>query len=254
MTPRPQGTLRLAIVGMGKMGHAIDQLATERDCEVVARLDVAETARGIDVGALNGAQVAVEFTTPGSAAANVRKLIAAGIPTVVGTTGWYDALPEIAADVKKRNGALLTATNFSLGVNAFEAILTQAAAILSATGGFDAHMIEMHHAAKKDAPSGTAHTLEKAAASACGRHIPITSVRTGSIPGTHEVVFDAPFETIRLAHVARDRKVFAEGALVAAKWLAGRKGVFTMRDVILSKATDPLLPGEASPSQPSRRH
>ena len=225
-------TTRLAIVGMGKMGHAIEQLARERDCEVVARLDVAETTRGIDVASLNGAQVAVEFTTPSAAAKNVRALIATGVPTVVGTTGWYDALPEVAAEVKKRNGALLTATNFSLGVNAFEAILTQAAAILAATGGFDAHMVELHHSAKKDAPSGTAHTLEKAASAAWGKPIPITSVRTGSIPGTHEVIFDAPFETIRIAHVARDRKVFAEGAIVAAKWLVGRQGVFTMKDVI----------------------
>ena len=227
---------RLAIVGMGKMGHAIEQLAAERGCEVVATLDVAETKAGITTKALNGAQVAVEFTGPESAAANVRGLIAAGIPTVVGTTGWYDALPEIAADVKKRNGALLTATNFSLGVNAFEAILAQAAAILAATGGFDAHMIELHHSAKKDAPSGTAHTLEKAASAAWGKPIPITSVRTGSIPGTHEVVFDAPFETIRIAHVARDRRVFAEGAIVAAKWLVGKKGVFTMKDLLSSRA------------------
>ena len=225
-------TTRLAIVGMGKMGHAIEQLAAERGCEVVARLDVAETKAGIRSQALNGADVAVEFTTPASAAANVRGLIAAGIPTVVGTTGWYDALPEIAAEVKQRNGALLTATNFSLGVNAFEAILAQAAATLAATGGFDAHMIELHHSAKKDAPSGTAHTLEKAAAATWGKSIPITSVRTGSIPGTHEVIFDAPFETIRIAHVARDRRVFAEGAIVAAKWLVGKKGVFTMKDVI----------------------
>ena len=227
---------RLAIVGMGKMGHAIAQLAAERDCEVVARLDIAETQKGIDAKALNGAQVAVEFTTPGSAAANVRGLIAAGIPTVVGTTGWYDALADISADVKQRNGALLTATNFSLGVNAFEAILAQAAAILAATGGFDAHMIELHHSAKKDAPSGTAHTLEKAASATWGKAIPITSVRTGSIPGTHEVIFDSPFETIRLAHVARDRRVFAEGAIVAAKWLVGKKGVFTMKDLLSSRA------------------
>jgi 4-hydroxy-tetrahydrodipicolinate reductase len=223
---------KLAIVGMGKMGRAIEQLAGERGCEVVARLDVAETRAGIEPKSLNGAEVAVEFTTPDSAAANVRGLIAAGVPTVVGTTGWYDALPAIVSEVKKRDGALLTATNFSLGVNAFEAILAHAAATLAATGGFDAHMIELHHSAKKDAPSGTASTLEKAASSAWGKAIPITSVRTGSIPGTHEVIFDAPFETIRIAHVARDRRVFAEGAIVAAKWLAGRRGVFTMKDVI----------------------
>jgi 4-hydroxy-tetrahydrodipicolinate reductase len=227
-------TLRLAIVGMGKMGRAIEQLAAERGCEVVARLDVAETDAGITAKSLNGAEVAVEFTTPESAAANVRGLIAAGIPTVVGTTGWYDALPEIVADVKKRNGALLTATNFSIGVAAFEAILSQAAATLAAAGGFDAHMVELHHSAKKDAPSGTAKTLEEAASKAWGKAIPITSVRTGSIPGTHEVIFDAAFETIRIAHVARDRRVFAEGAIIAAKWLAGKRGVFTMKDLLSS--------------------
>lgn len=228
-------TTRLAIVGMGKMGAAIDQLAKDRGCEVVARLDIAETKQGITPAMLNGAQVAVEFTTPGSAPDNVRGLIDAGVAVVVGTTGWYDALPDIVKRVGQQNGALLTATNFSLGVNAFEAILAQAAAILAATGGFDAHMIELHHSAKKDAPSGTAVTLGKAASTAWGKPIPVTSVRTGSIPGTHEIIFDAPFETIRLAHVARDRRVFAEGAIVAAKWLVGRHGVFTMKDVIQSK-------------------
>ena len=228
-------TTRLAIIGMGKMGRAIDQLASERGCEIVARIDVPETGKGLTAAMLNGAQVAVEFTTPSSAPANVRALIDTGIPTVVGTTGWYEALPGIERQVKERNGALLTATNFSIGVNAFEAILRQAAAILSKTGGFDAHMMELHHAAKADSPSGTATTLEKAAAAAWGKPIPITSVRTGSIPGTHEVIFDAPFETIRLAHVARDRRVFAEGAIVAAKWLVGKRGMFTMKDVIQSK-------------------
>jgi 4-hydroxy-tetrahydrodipicolinate reductase len=228
-------TTRIAIVGMGKMGKAIEQLAKERGCQVVATLDIAETKRGITAAMLNGAVVAVEFTTPGAAVANIRALIAAGIPTVVGTTGWYDALPEIQQQVTQKSGALLTATNFSIGVNAFEAILAQAAAILGKTGGFDAHMIELHHSAKKDAPSGTASTLEKAAAPGWGKPIPITSVRTGSIPGTHEVIFDAQFETIRLAHVARDRRVFAEGALVAAKWLVGKRGMFTMKDVIQSK-------------------
>jgi 4-hydroxy-tetrahydrodipicolinate reductase len=228
-------TTRLAIVGMGKMGRAIEQLAPERGCEVVARLDLPDTRKGITVGMLNGAQVAIEFTTPGSAAGNIRELIEAHVPAVVGTTGWYDGLPDISRFVKEKHGALLTATNFSLGVNAFEAILARAAAILAQSGGFDAHMIELHHSAKKDAPSGTAQTLEKAAAVEWGKRIPITSIRTGSIPGTHEVVFDAPFETIRLAHVARDRRVFAEGAIVAAKWLVGKQGVFTMKDVIQSK-------------------
>jgi len=226
---------RIALVGMGKMGRAIEQLAGERGCEVVARLDQAETDRGIDASSLNHAEVAIEFTTPAAAAKNVRALIGAGIPVVVGTTGWYDELPTIQKDVTDKDGALLTATNFSVGVNAFEAILAHAARLLAGSG-FDAHMVELHHSAKKDAPSGTAHTLEAAASKEWGKPIPITSVRTGSIPGTHELIFDAPFETIQLTHIARDRKVFAEGALVAAKWIVGKKGVFTMKDVLSSRA------------------
>jgi 4-hydroxy-tetrahydrodipicolinate reductase len=227
---------KIALIGMGKMGQAIDQLAPSRGCQVVARLDQAETSHGIRRDALNGASVAIEFTTPEAAPGNIRALLEAGIPMVVGTTGWYGNLPALSQLVKEKDGALLTAANFSLGVNAFEAIVSQAAALLNKAGGFDAHLIETHHAAKKDAPSGTAATLEKSAAAAWGEQIPITSVRVGSVPGIHEIVFDAPFETIRLEHVARDRRVFAEGAIVAAKWLAGRRGVFTMNDVIQSKS------------------
>jgi 4-hydroxy-tetrahydrodipicolinate reductase len=151
---------------------------------------------------------------------------------VVGTTGWYDHFDEVKQAVLARRGALLTATNFSLGVNIFEQIVAQAARLLSRAPGFEAAIVETHHSAKKDAPSGTANTLEKAAAAGWGRDIPITSVRTGSVPGTHEFIFDAPFETIHLEHIARDRRVFAEGALVAAGWLVGKQGVFTMKDVL----------------------
>ena len=131
---------------------------------------------------------------------------------------------------------MLSAANFSLGVNIFEHILYATGRLMSQAQGFDAHLIETHHTAKKDAPSGTALMLEMAVRRGWGREVPITSVRTGSVPGTHEILFDAPFEQIRLSHVARDRRVFAEGALIAASWLIGRKGVFTMADVLgLSK-------------------
>ena len=231
-------TRKLAIVGMGKMGKAIAELAPQRGWEVVARLGAAETERGITRDALGGADVAVEFTVPKAVPANVRGLLAAGCPVVVGTTGWYDALPALRGEVEASRGALLTATNFSLGVNIFERIVEVAARLLGRAPGFAAQIIETHHAAKKDAPSGTALTLRAAASSAWSRdeEIPITSVRTGSVPGTHEFIFDAPFEQIHLEHIARDRRVFAEGALVAAGWLMGRRGVFTMRDVL---ATDP---------------
>lgn len=225
-------TKRLAIVGMGKMGHAIADLAPSRGWEVVATLDEAETASGLTRAALGNADVAVEFTTPAAAPRNIRAIVAAGIPVVVGTTGWYDQFDAIKADVNSQSGALLTATNFSLGVNIFQQIAATAARLLGKAPGFEAHLVETHHSAKKDAPSGTAITLEQVAAKAWGREIPITSVRTGFVPGTHEFIFDAPFEQIHLEHIARDRRVFAEGALVAASWLIGRRGVYSMRDVL----------------------
>jgi 4-hydroxy-tetrahydrodipicolinate reductase len=229
-------TRRLAIVGMGKMGRAIADLAPSHGFEVAARLDHAEMQSGLTKDMLGGADVAVEFTVPDAAPANVRALIAAGCPVVVGTTGWYADLDDVQRDVNRSNGALLAATNFSLGVNIFEQVLARAAQLFAAAPGFDAHMIETHHSAKKDAPSGTALTLAKAAAAAGGREIPITSVRVGSVPGIHEVIFDAQFEQVRLQHVARDRRVFADGALVAAAWLIGRRGVFTMKDVLDSSS------------------
>lgn len=225
-------TKRLAIVGMGKMGHAIAELGASRGWDVVARLDEAEMTRGITRESLNGADVAVEFTVPGAAPSNIRALVAAGCPVVVGTTGWYAEMDAIRSEVEAAKGAMLTATNFSLGVNIFEQIAAHAARLLAGAPGFEAALVETHHSAKKDAPSGTANTLGKAASDAWGKTIPITSIRVGSVPGTHEFVFDAPFEQIQLTHTARDRRVFAEGALVAAGWLIGKRGVFTMKDVL----------------------
>lgn len=229
-------TRRLAIVGMGKMGQAIAELAPARGWDVVARLDEAEMAAGITRASLGNADVAVEFTVPGAAPSNIRAIVATGCPVVVGTTGWYDALDAVRRDVNSQNGSLLTATNFSIGVNIFEQVAEVAARLLAHAGGFEAHLIETHHSAKKDAPSGTARTLATTADAAWGKDIPITSVRVGSYPGTHEFIFDAPFETIHLEHIARDRRVFAEGALAAAAWLIGRRGVFTMRDVLATPA------------------
>jgi 4-hydroxy-tetrahydrodipicolinate reductase len=224
---------RLAIIGMGKMGHAIEQLAPERGFEVVARID----PRGGDAPAvsretLNGAEVAVEFTVPAAAPINVRAALDAGCAVVVGTTGWYETRPEIEELARRRKGALLVAPNFSIGVAAFAEVVRAAARALKSAPGFDAHLVETHHTAKKDAPSGTAVSLAQVASSEWGRPLPITSVRTGSVPGTHEFVFDGPFEQIRIEHVARDRRVFADGALLASRWLIGKQGVFTMQDVL----------------------
>lgn len=220
---------RLAIIGMGKMGKAVDQLARDRGFEVVARIGRRD---GVSRDTLQDAEVAVEFTTPLAAPGNVRAALEARCPIVVGTTGWDDKRPDIERFARERDGAVLIAPNFSPGITAFGVILRAAARALRSLPGFDAHVIETHHASKKDAPSGTAANLERIAAMEWGSSIPITSVRVGAVPGTHEFLFDAPFEQIRLQHLARDRRVFAEGALHAARWIVGRKGVFSMQDVL----------------------
>lgn len=224
---------RLAIIGLGKMGRAIEQLAPERGFTVTSRIDPhGGEAPSVSKTALGDAEVAVEFTTPAVAPQNIAAALEARCPVVVGTTGWYEKRAEVEKLVERHGGALLIAPNFSIGVAAFAQIVRAAAAALRRAPGFDAHMVETHHAAKKDAPSGTAASLEAIAASEWGRSIPITSVRTGSVPGTHELIFDSAFEQIRIEHVARDRRVFADGALLAAKWIIGKQGVFTMEDVL----------------------
>jgi 4-hydroxy-tetrahydrodipicolinate reductase len=227
-------TLRLAVIGDGKMGQAIASLAADHGFEVVALLGERQVLpHGITMALLDGAEMAVEFTTPQFAAANVRGCIAAGCPVVCGTTGWDASLGEVEEEVRAKHGALLWAPNFSIGVHLFARIVEHAARLVAeANAGFDAHLVETHHSQKLDAPSGTARALADRAEKAGGKPMPITSVRLGSVPGTHEVIFDGAFEQIRLSHVARDRRVFATGALTAARWLAGRHGVFTLDDML----------------------
>jgi 4-hydroxy-tetrahydrodipicolinate reductase len=224
---------RIAIIGGGKMGTAIAELARARQWPVSAIIGAADNAGGAGISAatLGGADVALEFTEPDAAPANVLACARAGVPVVVGTTGWRDRFDEVAAEVTASGGAMLWAANFSVGVNLFYA-LAEAAGRVLARSGFDAAIVETHHAAKKDAPSGTAAAIEQLLSAGLGRPVPITSIRTGSVPGTHEIVFDAPFEQVRLVHEARDRRVFADGALRAAEWIRGRRGIFTMRDVL----------------------
>ena len=229
---------RVALVGLGRMGRAIEALAAERDCAVVAALGAGTP---ITPSSLGGAEVAIEFTVPDAAAANVLACVAAGCPVVSGTTGWAAAIPAVSDRVARDGGALLWAANFSVGVNLFVAIAREAGERLGRDGLFDVHLTEVHHAAKRDAPSGTAVLLADAVGAAAGRPVPVTSVRTGSVPGTHTLVFDAPFEQVTLEHLARDRRVFADGALLAARWLArrwhaGGRGVFTMADVLTPRS------------------
>ena len=225
---------RVAIIGDGKMGQTIRQLAVERGWKVTAVVGERESdgGRGITALSLGEPEVAVEFTQPDAAVANITSCLRAGVPIVAGTTGWYDSLPEVTRIAKETETSLLWSPNFSLGVNVLIELARYAGTIKRTLEDFDAHIVETHHAGKKDAPSGTAIAIGKAASDALERPIPTTSVRTGSVPGTHELIFDGAFEQLSLTHLARDRRVFAEGALKAADWLIGKQGVFTMRDVL----------------------
>jgi 4-hydroxy-tetrahydrodipicolinate reductase len=226
--------MKIALIGDGKMARAISTIAVERRHTVTVMLGKSDNrdGSGITREGLGNPDVAIEFTEPSAAAANVLACVRGGLPVVVGTTGWYDQLERVIAEVRRLDGSMFWAPNFSIGVAVLSAAIGAATAALRGVPGFDAHLVETHHAAKKDRPSGTAASLARVAADNLGRDVPITSVRTGFVPGTHELVIDAAFEQLRLVHEARDRRVFADGAVSAAEWLLGRKGVFTMRDVL----------------------
>lgn len=225
--------LPIALVGMGRMGCAIDALATQRGFEISARLG-ADEMDSMSLVALNGAKVAIEFTRPEAALTNAKTLLALGCPVVVGTTGWTAQLGELEEAVRATGTAALWSPNFSVGVQLFLDIAEEAGRRMREVVGFDAHVVETHHSAKKDAPSGTGMAIADRLAAGLGHAVPISSVRVGSVPGTHEIVLDAPFEQLRLVHEARDRRVFADGALTAARWLAHQTvpALYSMRDVV----------------------
>jgi len=226
--------MRLLIVGDGKMGRAVASLAAGRGHEstIVGREETAE-GHGLTAERTRGHDVAIEFTRPEAAPANIERLIGAGIPVVTGTTGWDAELPRITALVEARKGALLHAANFSIGVHLFLRAARALGAEFAGREGFDGFILEEHHAAKRDAPSGTARVLRQRMREADpARQYPITSVRAGDIPGTHTVNLDGLYERVTLQHTARSREGFAAGALAAAEWLPGRTGVFTFEAML----------------------
>ncbi|HET9039934.1 MAG TPA: dihydrodipicolinate reductase C-terminal domain-containing protein, partial [Gemmatimonadales bacterium] len=227
--------MRIVIIGDGKMGRAVASLAEARGHVIHALVGGGENASGRALTAerLKGADVAVEFTRPDAAVANLERLVDAGVPVVTGTTGWLDQLPRVTAHVERCGGALLHAANFSFGVHLFLRAARDLAARFAGHPEFDAFILEEHHAAKLDAPSGTARELrQRVRASDPARDFPITSIRAGTTPGTHLVAYDGQYERVTLAHVARSRGGFAAGALAAAEWLPGRRGVFTVEDML----------------------
>jgi 4-hydroxy-tetrahydrodipicolinate reductase len=217
---------RLLIVGYGKMGKMVDELAVDHGFEVVGRVDVGRDE-------WTDADVAVDFTTAAAVEANFQKYVDRRLCVVIGTTGLGDASRRLKEVAASSGLGVVAAANFSIGVNIFQMIVEDAATMMKAHPQFGAWIHEAHHATKRDAPSGTALTLRDAMVKAgFDRPIDVSSTRAGVIPGIHAIGFDGPSDTIELTHTARDRRGFAAGALLAAKWIRGRTGWFTMQDVL----------------------
>jgi 4-hydroxy-tetrahydrodipicolinate reductase len=225
--------LRILLVGYGRMGRLVESLAGEYECEVAGIVDPVVGAEGVDSERWGKVDVAVDFSSPSAVTANVPAAARRRMNVVVGTTGWSPDEPELRRVVDAAGIGIVAAPNFSTGVVIFEAIVAEAARLLAAQRDFGAFLHEAHHQAKKDAPSGTAlHLRNVMTGAGFDRPIDVSSTRAGFIPGTHTVGFDGPAETITLTHAARDRTAFARGALAAARWVHGRRGWFTMRDVL----------------------
>ena len=227
---------RILLVGYGRMGKIVDGLAADYGCEVVGIADPAAGKGTLDAAiehASGRVDAAVDFSLPEAVAANVPALASRRINIVIGTTGWGDKAAALRQAADAAGIGVVAAPNFSTGVVLFDALVARAAQLVAAHPDFGAFVHEAHHAAKKDAPSGTALLLKESMVRAgFSRSIDMASTRAGFIPGTHTVGFDGPAETITLTHAARDRTAFARGALLAAKWVTGRRGWFTMRDVL----------------------
>ena len=209
------------------MCRLIEQLAPEYGVEIVGHL-TRTTPPDAD---FPGAEVAIDFSAADAVAENATRLAGQGVSLVIGTTGWQASESAVRAAVTRYAIGVIAAPNFALGVNAFSAISARAAELL-VRRGFAPWIHEAHHAAKKDAPSGTALSLQRVVEAAGGQAVDVSSTRAGYIPGTHTVGFDAAGETVTLTHAARDRTPFARGALEAARWIVGRRGWFTIQDML----------------------
>jgi 4-hydroxy-tetrahydrodipicolinate reductase len=220
--------MKLAIVGYGKMGRMMEQLAPEYGFTVHSHIDLND-----DLKQAAGADAAVEFTTPDAVASNVEALAALRVPVVIGTTGWLASMDRVRAAVQKHGSAMVWSPNFSIGVNVFSRLVREAARLLADEPQYGAWAWEIHHHTKKDAPSGTLIKLvDDLKSGGYPRQIDTSSSRAGAHPGTHEIGFDSAADTITLRHTARSREGFARGALKAAQWIVGKKGVFEFQDVL----------------------
>jgi len=221
--------VKLLLVGYGRMGQMVEALAVERGIDVSGQIDV-------DRGEWHTpADVAIDFSTADALTKNFPHYVERRLPVVIGTTGWAHLEAGFRTAAEEAGLGVVASANFSIGVNLFEMIVAEAARLLRPQSQYGAWIHEAHHAAKRDAPSGTALLLRDAMARAgYDRPVDVSSTRAGAIPGIHTVGFDGPSDTIELTHTARDRRGFASGALFAAEWIAGRRGWYSMADVLRS--------------------
>jgi 4-hydroxy-tetrahydrodipicolinate reductase len=227
--------MNLAIIGYGKMGRLIEQLAPEYGFDVKLCLDVDNNANfeGLTGANFRGIDAAVEFSTPTTAPQNIERLAGLGVNVVVGTTGWFDQLDRLRSVVERSEAGLVWSPNFSVGVSIFSQLVAEAARLMARQPEYGAWAWEIHHSTKKDAPSGTllavVETMKKAGYS---KPVDASASRAGAHPGTHEIGFDSAADTITIRHTARSREGFARGALRAARWVAGKKGFFDFRQIV----------------------
>ncbi|MES2894125.1 MAG: 4-hydroxy-tetrahydrodipicolinate reductase [Bacteroidota bacterium] len=240
----PSTTLNIALIGYGKMGKAIEEIALQRGHTIALKIDI-DSADQFTPENLATCDVAIEFTSPHSAVENIRKCLAVGIPVVSGSTGWLEQWPAIKSECEAIGGSLVYASNYSVGVNIFFELNNLLARLMDPHVEYDVAMEEIHHTEKRDAPSGTAITLAEQILENLGRkkqwvnqlaatptELAIISERIDPAPGTHKVKYSSPIDDIEIIHTAHNRKGFATGAVLAAEFLKGKKGIFSMKDVL----------------------
>ncbi len=237
--------MNIALIGYGKMGHSIESIAVKRGHTITCKIS-SQNLHDLNPRVLQWADIAIEFSSPESAFDNVRQCIDIGLPVLSGTTGWLQKMPELEAYCIEKNGTFLYASNFSVGVNIFFEINKQLASLMNHYPEYDATVKEIHHTAKLDKPSGTAISLANDIIKIIEhkkvwtisephkntRDLYIDSIRKDDVPGTHHVKYSSRIDDIEIIHTAHNREGFATGAVLASEWIIGKKGVFTMRDVL----------------------
>jgi 4-hydroxy-tetrahydrodipicolinate reductase len=226
--------MKLALIGFGAMGQLVASLARARGDEIGATLTSRESAQTADdlAATLRGHDAAIDFSVGIAVPRNAEACARAGVPLVEGTTGWKENETKVRHTIEEHDGALVYGANFSIGVNVFYRLVSQAAKLMAGLDQYEAFIEEQHHSRKRDAPSGTALKLRDLMAQETKVNIPIASTRAGHIPGTHRVGFDSAADQITLTHMARSREGFAAGSLLAARWIVDRKGTYEFGDVI----------------------